>query len=64
MKPFTKLTLTLTIIWLIILAYFSFFTEVSSNLKIMIYFIGQSFLTALILPKLVKKRKCKTQELK
>jgi hypothetical protein len=51
MKNFTKLTLALTLLWLAILSYFSFYLNASDNTLQMIYIIGQGFLVALVVTK-------------
>jgi|GEM_PF-6001469 len=49
MKRFPKLVFLCTFLWMAILAYFAFFTEVSQSMLYIIYFVGQSFLTAAVI---------------
>lgn len=63
MKRIPKLTLLLTLLWLAVLAYFTFFTNVSSTITTMIYIMGQGFLVALVIAQGNKKStRCHTSK--
>jgi hypothetical protein len=63
MKRIPKLTLLLTLLWLAVLAYFTFFTNVSSTITTMIYIMGQGFLVALVIAQGNKKStRCRTSK--
>ncbi len=57
MKISKTLLLGATGLWLVILAYFSFFTNVNASTSLIIYTIGQGFLIALLIPYLNQRKK-------
>lgn len=57
MKISKTLLFGATALWLLILAYFSFFTTTSASTNLMIYTTGQGFLIALLIPYLNQRKK-------
>ena len=62
MKIFKSLLFGATALWLLVLCYFSFLTEVSGTTNMMIYITGQGFLIALLIPYLQQRKSCKTSK--
>ncbi|GAK96428.1 hypothetical protein JCM19294_1941 [Nonlabens tegetincola] len=58
MKRSNYFVLFVTAIWLLLLAYLSFFTKVGLTTLLIVYTVGQGFLTAWFLPKYAKKKRC------
>jgi hypothetical protein len=57
MKISKTLLFGATGLWLLILAYFSFFTTTSASTNLIIYTTGQGFLIALLIPYLNESKK-------